>query len=115
MVAMMQRVTGLPPAMWGTMIAFGRYSYRYDSGRSGEAGAAAFAGRKNALTIYFPDGIGSHAASLERLGPHTTGVGCLYLKDFDQVDLDVLESMIATSYASVTDGTWTQRARVGRA
>src|SRR3546814_8834253 len=84
------RVTGEPPTLWGSIIGFGSYHYRYDSGREGDTAAASFAPRKAATTIYLVDGVGAHAAELEKLGPHTTGVGCLYLKDASTVDLDVL-------------------------
>ena len=62
--------------------------------------------RKAASTIYLADGVGAHASELARLGPHTTGVGCLYVKDLDDVDLGVLEGIVASSYASVRDGTY---------
>ena len=71
------------------------------SGREGDAPAAGFAPRKAASTIYLPDGVGAHASELARLGPHTTGVGCLYVKNLDDVDLAVLERIVASSYASV--------------
>lgn len=106
------RVTGEPPRMWGpSIIGYGEYHYRYESGREGSAGAAGFSPRKAATTIYFPEGVGAHAEALANLGTHTTGVGCLYLKNLDDVDLDVLESMVRASYRTVTSGTFGQRAR----
>lgn len=72
--------------------------------------AAAFAPRKAASTVYLPDGVGAHEDVLARLGPHTTGVGCLYLKDLEQVDLAVLEELVRRSWATVTAGTFGQRA-----
>jgi hypothetical protein len=59
------------------------------------------------------DGVGAHAEALQRLGPHTTGVGCLYLKDVSAVDLDVLHDIVATSFRTLTRGTCTERARDG--
>lgn len=111
MVALMQRVTGLEPRLWGSIVAFGQYHYRYDSGREGDAPAAAFAPRKNALTVYLNDGVGAHEERLAALGPHTTGKGCLYLKDLGAVDLDVLEQIVASSFATLTAGTFPDRAR----
>ena len=113
MLALMERVTGQPPVLWGTAVGFGNYHYRYDSGREGDAAAAAFAPRKAAMVVYLMDGIGSHEDDLSRLGPHTHGVGCLYLKDLEQVDLDVLERIVARSWQTLTAGTYTKRAREG--
>ncbi|MFE7503967.1 DUF1801 domain-containing protein [Promicromonospora sp. NPDC057488] len=109
---LMERVTGEPPRMFGaSIVGFGEYHYEYASGRSGDAPAIAFAPRKAATTIYLPDGVGAHEERLAALGPHTTGVGCLYLKDLERVDLAVLEQILRTSWAAVTSGTFGQRAR----
>ncbi|GAA1975682.1 DUF1801 domain-containing protein [Microbacterium pumilum] len=113
LVALMERVTGEEPVLWGSIIGFGRYHYRYESGREGDAGAAGFAPRKAATVIYLPDGVGAHTDSLGRLGAHTTGVGCLYLKDLESIDLAVLEEIVRSSYSTVTAGTFGQRARDG--
>ena len=113
LLAMMERVTGEQPYLWGTIVGFGTYHYRYESAREGDAPAAAFSPRKPATTIYLSDGIASHTELLERLGPHTTGVGCLYLKDLEKVDLEVLEQVLRASHATLTSGTFGQRAREG--
>jgi hypothetical protein len=111
LIEMMGRITGQPPRMWGpSVIGFGHYHYSYASGREGDAGAAAFSPRKAATTIYLPDGTGAYAEQLERLGPHTSSVGCLYVKDLAKLDLSVLEEIIADSYRTLTDGTYTHRA-----
>jgi len=110
MTELMGRVTGEAPHMWGTIVGFGSFHYRYESGREGDAPAAAFAARKAATTVYVMDGVGAHADRLAVLGPHTTGVGCIYLKDLAAVDLGTLESIVAASYATLTAGTFTQRA-----
>ena len=112
LLEIMGRATGQPARMWGSsIIGFGMYHYRYASGREGDAPAAGFSPRKAATTVYLADGIGAHPELLERLGPHTTGVGCLYMKDLGHVDLAVLEEIVARSYATVTAGTFGQRAR----
>jgi Domain of unknown function (DU1801) len=114
LLEIMGRATGQPARMWGnSIIGFGTYHYRYASGREGDAPAAGFSPRKAATTVYLADGIGAHPELLERLGPHTTGVGCLYMKDLGHVDLAVLEEIVAASYATVTAGTFGQRARDG--
>ena len=113
LVTLMRRVTGEEPVLWGTSIGFGTYHYTYESGREGDAGAAGFAPRKPATVVYLPDGVGAHAEALERLGPHTTGLVCVYIKDLEAVDLGVLEGIVAESYRNVTAGVWAKRARDG--
>jgi hypothetical protein len=112
----MTRVTGETPRLWGSVIGFGQYHYKYASGREGEAPAAGFAPRKSATVIYLADGIGRHEKQLRQLGPHATGVGCLYIKDLDKIDVSsVLESIVVESYGTVTADTYTLRAREGAA
>lgn len=111
MVELMRRVTGEEPRMWATVVGFGQYHYRYSSGREGDAAAAGFAARAAATTVYLSDGVAAHAEMLTKLGPHTTGVGCVYLKNLDDIDLEVLEAIVRRSYQTLTAGTFTNRAR----
>lgn len=111
LIGLMRRATGQEPQMWKGIVGFGSYHYKYASGREGDAPAAGFAARKAATTVYVLDGVDAHAELLERLGPHTTGVGCVYIKRLDDVDLDVLEALVAGSYRALTAGTFTSRAR----
>jgi hypothetical protein len=113
LLELMSRVTGESPQLWRSIVGFGQYHYKYESGREGDAPAAGFAPRKPATVIYFSDGIGRYEEHLKRLGPHSTGVGCLYIKDLEKVDLSVLEAMIAESYRTLTTGTYGLRAREG--
>jgi hypothetical protein len=113
MLELMARASGEPATMWGSIVGFGEYHYRYDSGREGDCQAVGFASRKAATVVYLMDGVGAHAEALQRLGPHTTGVGCLYLKDVGAVDLEVLHDIVATSFRTLTRGTYTKRARDG--
>jgi hypothetical protein len=107
LLALLGRVTGETPRMWGpTIVGFGAYHYRYATGREGDAPAASFSPRKAATTIYLPDGVDAHETELDRLGEHTTGVGCLYLKDLDRVDPGVLERILVASYRRVTSGSF---------
>jgi uncharacterized protein DUF1801 len=104
LVELFSRVTGEPPRMWGSsIVGFGTYHYRYASGREGDMAAAGFSPRKAATTVYLMDGVDAHAELLERLGPHTVGKGCVYVKDLDAVDLAVLEEVVRRSYATLTD------------
>ena len=111
LLELMSRVTGEPPRMWfRSIVGFGQYHYQYASGREGDACAAGFSPRKSATTIYLAPGVGAYAEQLERLGTHSTGVGCLYIKDLRNVDLAVLEAIVADSYRAVTSGTFGHRA-----
>jgi len=106
LLEVMTRVTGETPRLWGSVIGFGQYHYKYASGREGDAPAAGFAPRKSATVIYLADGIGRHEKQLRQLGPHATGVGCLYIKDLDKIDVSsVLESIVVESYGTVTADT----------
>ena len=110
-IEVLGRATGQDARMWKNIVGFGAYHYKYASGREGDAPAAGFAARKAATTVYLLDGVDAHAESLERLGPHTTGVACVYIKRLDDIDLSVLEAVVARSYATLTAGTFTNRAR----
>ena len=94
LLELMTRVTGESPRLWSSVIGFGQYHYKYASGREGDAPAAGFAPRKSATVIYLADGIGRHEKQLRQLGPHTTGVGCLYLKDLDKIDSQYSKALL---------------------
>ena len=89
--------------MWGSaIVGFGPYRYQPTSGGSeSEWFKIGFSPRKQALTLYIMDGFSSYRALLDKLGPHTTGKTCLYIKNLEQVDLDVLERLINESLAAV--------------
>ena len=99
LTALMQEVSGREPATWGTIIGFGSCHYRYPTGTEGDTGILAFAPRKASTTIYLLDGAAAHAEALAQLGPHTTAVSCLYIKDLEKVDLDVLRGILQSSLA----------------
>jgi hypothetical protein len=88
--------TGEPPAMWGTsIVGFGSYRYRYDSGHKGTAALVGFSPRKANLVLYLVGGVQDRYPQLLRqLGPHKVGKGCLYLKRLDDVDLEVLRRLV---------------------
>ncbi len=102
LLELMGRVTGEPPRLMGTIVGFGTYHYRSASGHEGDTCAAGFAPRKAATVVYLVDGIQRHGEALARLGPHRSGVGCLYLANLGKVDLAVLEQIIAGSWARLT-------------
>jgi hypothetical protein len=111
LLELFSRVTGETPVLWGSIVGFGSYHYAYESGREGDTAAVGFAPRKAASVVYLVDGVGAHAEELGRLGPHTTGVGCLYLKDVAAVDLDALAGIVGSTYRTLTAGVYTKRAR----
>lgn len=93
--ALMARLSGEPPAMWGpSIIGFGRYHYRYDSGREGDMCRIGFSPRKAELVFYLA---GLDEADFTTLGKHRRGKGCLYVKRLDQIDMAVLEALIVQS------------------
>lgn len=95
----MRRLTGAEPRLWGaSLIGFGRQPYTTADGKEREWFAVGFAPRKAALTLYGLTYYGSNADLLDRLGPHTTGKGCVYLKRLDDVDREVLEELITRSW-----------------
>lgn len=92
---MMSRITGQPPKMWGTsIIGFGSYHYKYESGREGDAAVAGFSPRKQNITIYIVPGYDKIEHLLTKLGKYKIGKSCLYLKRLADVDEQVLSDII---------------------
>ncbi len=95
LLELFNRVTGLKPQMWGpSIVGYGRYLYRYDSGREGEHFLTGFSPRKTALTVYIMPGYSDLAEPLSRLGKHRLGKSCLYLNKLAEIDTDVLAEII---------------------
>ena len=95
---LMQRVTDAPAVLWGpSIIGFGRYHYTYASGREGDWMRTGFAPRKGKFSIYLMDGFSGRDALLGRLGKHSLAKSCLYIKRLDNIDLDVLETLVRAS------------------
>lgn len=100
LVRMMKAATGQPPVMWGSsIIGFGKYHYRYDSGREGEMCRIGFSPRKGSTVIYMLNGFADEPKLLARLGKVKTGKSCLYIKRLAEIDVRVLEQLIARSVA----------------
>lgn len=100
MAAMMERLSGEPPRMWGpSIIGFGRYHYKYESGREGEMCLIGFSPRKGQTVVYLLDGYNDRADQLARLGKHKAGKSCLYIKRLSDIDITVLEEMVVGSLA----------------
>ena len=104
---LMQDVSGEKPAMWGTsIVGFGKQHYKYASGREGDWFTAGFSPRKDSLTLYLTGGFQQHQPLLEKLGKHTTGKSCLYIKRLDDVDQKVLRQLVVRSVQSARSGDW---------
>ena len=101
LVKMMQSASGEKPTMWGpSIVGFGSYHYKYDTGREGDMPIIAFSPRKAASVIYGLIGFSGADALLAGLGKHTTGKGCLYIKKLADVDQKVLETMLVKALAA---------------
>jgi hypothetical protein len=101
LVKLMQSAADEKPKMWGpSIIGFGSYHYRYESGREGDMPIIAFSPRKAATVLYGMTGFDEAPALLAKLGKHTTGKGCLYIKKLAEVDQAVLEALIVKSLAA---------------
>lgn len=103
-VAIMREVTGVEPVMWGpSMIGFGSYHYKYESGREGDMLKVGFSPRKAALVlyglVYYDEHEQDNDKLLEKLGPHTRGKGCVYVKKLADIDESILRTMIRNAYS----------------
>jgi len=109
LIKVMQNATGEKPRMWGpSIVGFGSYHYKYESGREGDMPVIAFSPRKAATVLYGVTGFGGATALLAKLGKHSTGKGCLYIKMLADVDQPTLETLIVKSLAAKRASTTVQ-------
>lgn len=102
-IAMMRRITRSEPTMWGpAIIGFGAYKYRYPDGREMDWFVTGFSPRKQSLVLYIMAGFLRYEKILQRLGKHSTGKSCLYIKRLADVDLTVLEELIKAGVKRVS-------------
>ena len=106
LIKMMSRVTGKKPKMWGSIVGFGQYHYKYDSGHEGDSCLAGFSPRTAEFSIYLMGGLlpeteKTHAALLRKLGKHRMGKSCLYVKRLSDIDAGVLEQLVRLSTDAV--------------
>ncbi len=95
----MKDITGEKAVMWGpSIVGFGEYHYKYDSGREGDMFISGFSPRKQSLTVYVMPGFDRFEELMSKIGKHKTGKSCLYLKKLDDIDRSVLRELIDTSY-----------------
>ncbi len=102
LIAMLQRLTGQPPLMWGPcIVGFGRYRYTYASGHSGESPRASFAIRGKELVVYVMGQEEPNHGLLAKLGKHRLGKCCLYFRKLADLDVAVLEQIQRDSLAEL--------------
>jgi len=102
LVKLMQSAVGEKPKMWGpSIIGFGSYHYTHDSGREGDMPLIGFSPRKAATVLYNMTASSDSAALLTKLGKHSTGKACLYIKKLADVDPNVLEALVVKSVAAM--------------
>jgi hypothetical protein len=102
MLEIMREITGEEPVMWGpSIVGFGRYHYRYASGREGDWMLTGFSPRKSALTVYIMAGFDQYGDLMAKLGKFKTGKSCLYINKLDDVDLPTLKKLIRESVRQV--------------
>ena len=98
LISIMQEITGFEPKMWGpSIIGFGSYHYKYDSGHEGDAPLVAFSPRKAAISLYLYTSPENREEILSELGKHKASKGCIYIKKLADIEPEVLKKMISYS------------------
>ena len=98
-LTLMQEITGLEAKMWGTsMVGFGEYHYKYDSGREGDMFMVGFSPRKQNLAIYIMPGFGRFETLMNKLGKYKTGKSCLYLNKLEDIEMNILKELVKESF-----------------
>lgn len=106
LVTIFKKATGEPAVIWGpSIIGFDSYTYVRSDGAVGEYLATGFSSRKNALTIYIMPGYSNYKSLLKKLGPHTVGKSCLYIKRLADIDVEVLLELIRTGLRDLKERT----------
>ncbi|MEQ8360225.1 MAG: DUF1801 domain-containing protein [Cytophagales bacterium] len=104
---LMKEISGEEPRMWGpSIIGFGNYHYKYKSGREGDFFLTGFSPRKSVLTLYIMGGFGRYKELLAKLGKYKHGKSCLYIKNFKDVEIDVLKNLISESVEYIKNKKW---------
>ena len=99
LLIMMKAVTGKVPRMWwDSIVGFGTYHYKYQTGREGDWMVTGFSPRKQNLTVYIMPGFSKYQALLDKLGKYKKSVSCLYLNKLDDVDRKVLRQLVTRAY-----------------
>ncbi len=97
---LMTKATKYPPKMWGSsIVGFGSYHYKYESGREGDSCLTGFSSRKDKISVYLVANFPGREELFSKLGKHKLGKGCLYVQKLSDVDLKVLEQLIVGAVA----------------
>lgn len=97
-IEVFEKQTKLPPKMWGSaIVGFGTYHYKYESGREGDMPLVAFSPRKNAIVFYLSANFEKRDELLKKFGKHTTGKGCIYIKQLVDIDIEILKKIVSAS------------------
>ena len=107
---LMEEITGEKPKMWGpSIVGFGSYHYKYESGREGDWPITGFSPRKKDLTLYLMMGFEKHGELMEKLGKHSVGKSCLYIKQLSDIDVPTLRKLIKHSVKDLKTHTAAQK------
>ena len=99
LLELIEELTGERPVMWGpSLIGYGTYHYKYDSGREGDFFMAGFSPRKQNMVVYVMPGFDRYAELMNKLGKYKTGKSCLYINKLKDVDMEVLKSLIKEGF-----------------
>jgi hypothetical protein len=98
LLQMMSEITGETAVLWGNIVGFGSYHYKYESGREGDMPLMAFSPRKQSMTVYIMPGFDEYDEMLGQLGKHKIGKACLYINKLADVDETVLRQLIKHAY-----------------
>lgn len=103
LIAMMQKISGKPPVMWGpSIIGFGQLHYKYESGREGDMPMLGFSPRKGKFSLYITDNAEKYPEIRERLGKHKISKACIYINKLSDINQSVLEELIQAAHSDTT-------------
>jgi hypothetical protein len=103
-IDLLSKLSGFEPKMWGSsIVGFGIYHYKYESGHSGNAPLAGLASRKNALTVYLASNFEEKEALLSQLGKHKSSKSCLYIQKIEDIDIDILSQLVQKSIEQIRE------------
>jgi len=104
---LMKKITKEEPVMWGpSIVGYGNYHYKYESGREGDWFLTGFSPRKQNLTLYLMSGFKKYDELMKKLGKHKTGGSCLYIKKLEDVDMKILKELITQSVKWMKNKKW---------
>jgi hypothetical protein len=104
MINLLCKISGFEPKMWGsTIIGFGIYNYKYESGHEGIAPLAGLASRKNAITVYLASDFDDKEILLSQLGKHKSSKSCVYIQKLEDIDTNVLSQLVQKSITYIKE------------